>query len=158
MTGLHGRLDTERLDTERPDNVRLDNVRPDPVRPDVTDSSVGQLISEVTSDLSKLMRQELELAKAEVRQEATKSGKALGMLGGAGFAGYMVALFVSIALWWALANVMDEGWAALIVAALWAVIGAVLATVGRKRLRAVNPKPERTIQTLKEVPDALKGR
>jgi hypothetical protein len=163
MTGIHGRLDTERLDTERPDterpdNVRLDNVRPDPVRPDVTDSSVGQLISEVTSDLSKLMRQELELAKAEVKQEATKSGKALGMLGGAGFAGYMVALFVSIALWWALANVMDEGWAALIVAALWAVIGAVLATVGRKRLRAVNPKPERTIQTLKEVPDALKGR
>ena len=163
MTGIHGRLDTERLDTERPDterpdNVRLDNVRPDPVRPDVTDSSVGQLISEVTSDLSKLMRQELELAKAEVRQEATQSGKALGMLGGAGFAGYMVALFVSIALWWALANVMDEGWAALIVAALWAVIGAVLATVGRKRLRAVNPKPERTIQTLKEVPDALKGR
>ena len=163
MTGLHGRLDTERLDavrpdTERPDNVRLDNNRPDPVRPDVSDSSVGQLISEVTSDLSKLMRQELELAKAEVRHEATKSGKALGMLGGAGFAGYMVALFVSIALWWALANVMDEGWAALIVAALWAVIGAVLATVGRKRLRAVNPKPERTIQTLKEVPDALKGR
>ena len=168
MTGIHGRLDTERLDTERPDterpdNVRLDNVRPDPVRPDpvrpdVTDSSVGQLISEVTSDLSKLMRQELELAKAEVKHEATKSGKAIGMLGGAGFAGYMVALFVSIALWWALANVMDEGWAALIVAALWAVIGAVLATVGRKRLRAVNPKPERTIQTLKEVPDALKGR
>ena len=70
-------------------------MRPDPVRPDVTDSSVGQLISEVTSDLSKLMRQELELAKAEVKHEATKSGKALGMLGGAGFAGYMVALFLS---------------------------------------------------------------
>ena len=162
MTGLHGHLDTERVDNVRPDTERLDTVRPDTVRPDVrpdvTDSSVGQLISEVTSDLSKLMRQELELAKAEVKHEATKSGKALGMLGGAGFAGYMVALFVSIALWWALANVMDEGWAALIVAVLWAVIGAVLATVGRKRLRAVNPKPERTIQTLKEVPDALKGR
>jgi hypothetical protein len=127
-------------------------------RPDVTDSSVGQLIGEVTSDLSTLLRQELELAKAEVKQEATKSGKAVGLLGGAGFAGYMVALFLSIALWWGLANVMDEGWAALIVAALWAVIAAVLASVGRKRLRAVNPKPERTIQTIKEVPDALKGR
>ena len=127
-------------------------------RPDVTDSSVGQLIGEVTSDLSTLLRQELELAKAEVKQEATKSGKAVGLLGGAGFAGYMVALFLSIALWWGLANVMDEGWAALIVAALWAVIAAVLASVGRKRLRTVNPKPERTIQTLKEVPDALKGR
>jgi hypothetical protein len=127
-------------------------------RPTVSDSSVGELIHEVTSDLSKLMRQELELAKAEVKAEATKSGKAVGMLGGAGFAGYMVLLFGSIALWWALANVMDEAWAALLVAVLWAVIGAVLAVVGRKRLSAVNPKPDRTIQTLKEVPDALKGR
>ena len=127
-------------------------------RTDVSDSSVGQLIGEVTNDLSKLLRQELELAKAEVKHEATKSGKAAGLLGGAGFAAYMVALFLSIALWWALANVMDEGWAALIVAALWAVIGAVMAVTGRKKLRSVNPKPERTVQTLKEVPDALKGR
>jgi hypothetical protein len=127
-------------------------------RPEVSDSSVGQLIGEVTSDLSKLLRQELELAKAEVKQEATKSGKAAGLLGGAGFAAYMVALFLSISLWWALANVLDEGWAALGVAGLWAVIGAVLASAGRKQLRAVNPKPERTIQTLQEVPEALKGR
>ena len=70
----------------------------------------------------------------------------------------MMALFLSIALWWALANGMDEGWAALIVAGLWAVVAAVLASVGRKKLRKVNPKPERTVQTLKEVPDALKGR
>jgi hypothetical protein len=140
VSGAHERFDT------------------DTVRPGVADSSVGELISEVTSDLSKLMRQELELAKAEVKHEATKSGKAVGMLGGAGFAGYMVALFCSIALWWALANVMDEGWAALIVAVLWAAIGVALAAVGRNQLRAVNPKPERTIQTLKEVPDALKGR
>jgi hypothetical protein len=127
-------------------------------RPQVADSSVGQLISEVTSDLSKLMRQELELAKAEVKAEAVKSGKAIGMLGGAGFAGYMVAFFLSVALWWGLANVMDEAWAALIVAALWAVAGALLALAGRKKLSSVNPKPERTVQTLKEVPDALKGR
>ena len=146
MTGAH-----QRFDTERPAVTETQ-------RPDVTDSSVGQLIGEVTSDLSTLLRQELELAKAEVKQEATKSGKAVGMLGAAGFAGYMVALFLSIALWWGLANVMDEGWAALIVAVLWAIIAAVLASVGRKRLREVNPKPERTIQTIKEVPDALKGR
>ena len=154
MSGAHQRFDTERpavTGTERPPVT-------DTQRPDVTESSVGELIGEVTSDLSKLVRQELELAKAEVKQEATKSGKAVGMLGGAGFAGYMMALFLSIALWWGLANVMDEGWAALIVAALWAVIAAVLASVGRKRLRAVNPKPERTIETIKEVPDALKGR
>ena len=125
---------------------------------DLSQRSVGSLISEVTNDLSTLMRQELDLAKAEMKEEATKTGKAAGMMGGAGFAGYMVAVFLSLALWAALANGMDEGWAALIVAALWAVAGAVLFVSGRKKLREVHPKPERTVDTLKEVPDALKGR
>jgi hypothetical protein len=126
-------------------------------RPEVSGRSVGDLIGEVSGDLSTLMRQELALAKAEVRQEAITAGKAAGMLGAAGFAGYMVVLFVSITVWWALANVMDEAWAALIVTVLWAVVGAVLFAVGKARLKRVHPKPERTVQTLKEVPDALKG-
>ena len=53
---------------------------------------------------------------------------------------------------------MNEAWAALIVALVWAVIGAVLYARGRAQLRAVHPKPEQTVDTLKEVPDALKGR
>jgi hypothetical protein len=126
--------------------------------PDVADSSVGELVSEVLSDLSTLMRQELQLAKAEVKQEASKTGKAVGMLGAAGFAGYMVLLFLSIAAWWGLANVMDEGLAALIVAVVWAIIGAVLYVNGRKQMKTVHPKPERTAATLKDVPDALRGR
>jgi len=127
-------------------------------RPEVSGRSVGDLISEVTADLTTLMRQELELAKVEIKQEATTAGKAAGMLGAAGFAGYMTLLFLSIALWWALANAMDEGWAALIVAVIWGIAAAVLAVVGKKRMASVNPKPERTVQTLKEVPDALNGR
>jgi apolipoprotein N-acyltransferase len=79
------------------------------------------------------------------------------MLGAAGFAGYMVLLFASIAAWWGLAEVMAAGWAALIVAAVWAVVGAVLFLQGRKRMSEVNPKPERTVETVSEVPDALKG-
>lgn len=125
---------------------------------DVSKQSVGSLISEVTNDLSTLMRQEMDLAKAEIKEEVTKTGKAAGMLGGAGFAGYMLALFLSIAAWWGLANVMDEAFAALIVAAVWGVIAAVLFVSGRSKMREVNPKPERTVSTLKEVPDALKGR
>jgi hypothetical protein len=123
---------------------------------DPTSASVGDLVSGVLSDLSTLMRQELELAKAEVKQEASKTGKAAGMLGAAGFAGYMVVLFLSIALWWALASVMPHGWAALIVAVLWAIVGAVLYSTGRKQMRTIHPKPERTVQTLQEVPGALK--
>jgi hypothetical protein len=124
---------------------------------DVGGTSVGDLVGQVAQDLSTLMRQELELAKAEVKQEMTKTAKAAGMLGGAAFAGYMVLLFGSIALWWGLANVMDQGWAALIVTGIWAVIGAVLFASGRDRMRQVNPKPERTVETVKELPDALKG-
>jgi hypothetical protein len=111
----------------------------------------------VSRDFSTLMRQELELAKAEIKTEVTKAGKGAGMLGGAGFAGYMVLLFLSFALWWGLENVMDAGWAALIVAAVWAVIGAVLYVTGRGELRSVNPKPERTVETVSQVPSALKG-
>lgn len=123
----------------------------------ITDASVGELIGHVTEDLSVLMRQELHLAKAEIKQEMTKGGKAAGMYGGAGFSGYMVLLFGSIALWWGLANVMDQGWAALIVAAIWAVIGTALYVAGRGRMREVHPKPERTVDTVKELPDTLKG-
>lgn len=127
-------------------------------RPDVGSASVGQLITDVSRDLSTLMRQELELAKAELKAEVGKTGKAAGMLGGAGFAGYMVLLFLSFALWWGLANVIDQGWAALIVALVWAAIGGVLFVTGRSTLRTVKPKPERTVATVKQVPDALKGK
>jgi hypothetical protein len=119
-------------------------------QPHTEDSSVGELLSVVTSDVQTLFRQELELAKAEVKQEATKAGKAAGMYGGAGFAGYMVLLFLSLAAVLGLANVMDGGWAALIVTAVWAVIAAVLYQRGRTRMRTVAPKPDRTVETMKE--------
>ncbi len=133
-------------------------------RPDVEGTSVGQLIGEVTKDLSTLMRQELELAKVEVKAEAKKAGQGAGMFGAAGFAGYMVLLFLSIALWWALSHLVGHSWSALIVAVLWGIVAAVLYSMGRKqlkqidftRLKQVNPKPERTVETLQQVPGALK--
>jgi hypothetical protein len=124
---------------------------------DVGNASVGELLGEVTRDLSTLMRQELALAKAEVREEAVKAARAGGMLGAAGFAGYMVLLFASIAAWQGLAEVMASGWAALIVTVVWAAAGAALFVLGRQRMREVNPKPERTVETVSEVPGTLKG-
>jgi nitrate/nitrite transporter NarK len=121
------------------------------------ETSIGQLISDISDDLSRLFRQEVELAKAEVRQEATKAGKAAGMLGGAGFAGYMVALLLTFAVVFGLGNVMDLGWAALIVAIVWAVVGGVLYASGRRRLRTVSPVPRQTVETLKEDAQWLKN-
>ncbi|HZB48102.1 MAG TPA: phage holin family protein [Mycobacteriales bacterium] len=118
--------------------------------PDVEGRSVGELLSEVTGDLSKLMRQEVALAKVELKEEATKAGKAGGLLGGAGAVGYLVLVFVSLALMFALDEVMPMGWAALITAAVLGIIAAILFVVGRNRLKQVNPKPEQTVETLKE--------
>ncbi|TDO48004.1 putative superfamily III holin-X [Kribbella sp. VKM Ac-2527] len=122
------------------------------------DESVGELVSQLTTDLGQLTRQELALAKAELQTEAKKAGKGAGMLGGAAFAGWMVALFLSLTVMWALDEAMDRIWAALIVAAVWAVVAAVLAMTGRKELREVNPKPDQTVESLKEDAKWMKTR
>ncbi len=117
---------------------------------DPSSVSVGQVIGEVTADLSKLMRQELDLAKAEMKVEAQKAGKGAGMLGAAGFAGYMLIVFASLALMFALDSFLHPGIAALIVALIWGVVAAVTFSMGRKQLKQVKPKPEQTMESLKE--------
>ena len=124
---------------------------------DVGEVSLGELVGDVTRDLSTLMRQEFALARAELKEEASKTAKGAGAFGGAGFAGYMAVLFLSIALWWALSHLVGHSWSALIVAVVWGIVAAVLAAVGRRKFREVNPTPERTVDTLKTIPDALKG-
>ena len=94
--------------------------------------SLGQIVSDVSNDLTTLMRQEIELAKVELKQEVAKAGTGAGMLGGAGFAGYFVLLFLSVALVFLLDNWLPIEVAALITALVWAVVAAVLAAVGRK--------------------------
>lgn len=123
---------------------------------DRSTASVGELFADVSKDITVLLRQEVELAKAEVRQSVSRAGKGAGMLGGAGFAGYLAVLFVSLAAWWALGNATGRGWSGLIVAAVWALVAAVLAAVGRKNLAAVQGVP-RTVDSVKKIPDAVKG-
>ena len=118
--------------------------------------SVGELFSEVAGDLSTLLHQEVELAKAELRQSATRAGKGAGLLAGAGFGGYMVLLFASIAAWWGIGDAIGHGWSALIVAAIWLIVAAVLGLRGRREIRAVPGVPQ-TAQTVKKIPDAVRG-
>jgi hypothetical protein len=114
-------------------------------------ASLGELLGEVTRDLSTLMRQELELAKAELKESAAASAKGAGMLGAAGYAASMVLLFLSLALWAALAILVGWGWSGLIVAAIWAVIAAIMFAVGRAQLKQVKGMPQ-TVETLQEIP------
>ncbi|MGX1163147.1 putative superfamily III holin-X [Arthrobacter sp. SLBN-100] len=118
-------------------------------------ASLGELLGDVTRDLSTLMRQEVELAKAELKQSATKAGKGGGMLAGAGVAGHLVLVFLSLALMFALDALMPLGWAAVIVAVIWAIIAAILASIGRKELKQIQGMPQ-TGETLSEIPPTLK--
>lgn len=117
---------------------------------------IGQLLGDLSRDVSTLLSQEVELAKAELRQEAKVAGKAGGMFAGVAIAGALTILFLSYAAWWGLANVMDQGWAALIVAAIWAVIGLVLFGRARKQMRTVRVLPQ-TQQTVREIPQSVRG-
>jgi Putative Actinobacterial Holin-X, holin superfamily III len=118
--------------------------------PDIEGRSVGDLVGQIADDLSRLVRKEIDLAKVEARQEVTKLGKGAGMLAGAGIAGHLVLLFVSVALMLVLGRALDLDLAALIVAAIWVIVAAVLATMGRRQITLFDPKLEQTTQTLKE--------
>jgi hypothetical protein len=132
--------------------------RLDPALPPQPDSraSVGELFSDVAADLSTLIRQEMELAKAELRQSATRAGKGAGMLAGAGISGHMVLLFASVAAWWGIGDTTGHGWSALIVAAIWLIVAAILGLMGRREISAVPGVPQ-TAQTMKKIPDAIRG-
>lgn len=110
---------------------------------------LGELIGDITSNLSRLFRQEVELAKAEMRQEGKKAAAAAGMLAAAAVAGVLTLVLVSFALVYLLAEVMHIALAALLVGVVWAIAGAVLMAAGRRRMRTVTPLPK-TTETMKE--------
>lgn len=121
---------------------------------DVSDASVGDLVNDLTTDLSRLVHQELELARAEIKADAGRAGRSAGLFGAAGVAGWLALLFASLAAVFGLAEVMEAGWAALLVAGVWAVIAAVMYLVGRSSLEDITG-PRKTVKTLKEAKEEL---
>ncbi|WP_320778457.1 phage holin family protein [Streptomyces sp. CRN 30] len=114
------------------------------------EASIGDLIGDISSDLTRLVRNEVELAKAEVKEEGRKAGKVAGLYGGAGYAAGLALLLASFAAVYGLRHLVDQAWAALILAVVWAVTGAVLYAAGRRHLRSVQLTPERSLESLKE--------
>ena len=113
------------------------------------DKSLGDLFGDLTSDLSRLFRQEVELAKTEARQEIKHAGKASAMFAGAGLGGWMALLFLSLGLAWLLDQALNTALAFAIVGVLWALIALVLGASGKKQLANVEPLPA-TVHSLKE--------
>ena len=118
--------------------------------PERDERSLGELFGELNREFSHLVRQEVQLAKTELREEATKAGKAAGMLGGAGVAAVFGLLLLSFAAAWGLAEVMPVGFAFLIVGAVYVLVAVILFMRGRAQMKQVSPVPEQTMETLKE--------
>lgn len=126
--------------------------------------SIGQLVTDVSTDLSQIMRGEIELAKAEIKQDVQHAGKGAGMFGGAAVLGLygLGLLFLGLA---AVLAIWLPVWASLlIVAAVLFAVAAVLALIGKKQVSQVKGKPEKaidhaqkTVETLKQAPATLKG-
>jgi hypothetical protein len=112
--------------------------------------SVGQLVSDVAAGVSSLVKAEIALAKAELRQEAQKAVAGVAGLAVAAAAGLMIVPLLSLAAVYALSEVMAGYWAALIVAGGWALIAGLAGLFGALRLRRVKPVPTQAIEAVKE--------
>jgi uncharacterized membrane protein YqjE len=115
------------------------------------DASAGELFKQLSEQTSTLVRQEVDLAKAELSEKGQKVGVGAGMFGGAGILGYTGLLAVTAAIVLALNEVMDAWLAALIVGAVYLAAAGVMALLGRDRIREATPvAPEQTIETVRE--------
>jgi uncharacterized membrane protein YqjE len=118
---------------------------------DARERGVGELVKDLAGQTSTLVRQEIQLAQAELTTKGKLAGRGAGMLAGAAVAGLLALIALTAVLIAALDTAMPLWLAALIVTLLWAAIAGVLAARGRKELQhATPPVPEQTVETVKE--------
>jgi uncharacterized membrane protein YqjE len=112
---------------------------------------MGELFKQLSSDLSMLIRQELQLAQVEMTEKGKKAGLGLGMFGGAGLVGLLASLTLTTCVVASLSTQMKVWIAALIVTVVYAAIAGVLALQGKHRVaEATPPVPEQTVESVKE--------
>jgi hypothetical protein len=118
---------------------------------DLRERPIGELLKQLSEETTRLVHQELELAKAELTQKGRQAGLGAGLFGAAGAIGLLAAAALTTCFILALDAVMPAWLAALIVAVVYAGVAAVLALRGRDRVKqAVPPVPEQTIESVKE--------
>ena len=126
---------------------------PDGVAAPATDArerGIGELVKDLASQTSTLVRQEIQLAQAEVTQKGKVAGKGAGLLAGAAVFGLLALGALTAGLIALLDKAMATWVAALIVMALWAIVALVLAKAGQKALQQATPPVPQTVETVKE--------
>ena len=118
---------------------------------DLRDRPVGDLLKQLSEETTTLVKQEIDLAKAEMSEKGKQAGMGVGMFGGAGVSGLLALVFLSLAAVAALDKGMPTWLAALIVGVVWTAAAGVLALTGKNRVQqATPPAPEQAIESSKE--------
>jgi uncharacterized membrane protein YqjE len=121
------------------------------------DRSAGDVLKDIVANLQEIIRSEVRLARVEIREETGKMVKAGGMLAAGAVIGLYALFFIFLAVVYTLTTYVSPAAAAAIVGVALAVVAAVLVSTGRGRLKDVSPKPEKTIDSVKENIEWLKG-
>ena len=125
---------------------------------ELRDHSTGDLVKQLSSQVSALVRQEVELAKVEMADKGKKAGVGLGMFGGAGVAALLGLGSLTAFLILVLDQAIPAWAAALVVTVIWGAVAGVLALQGREKVIEVGaPIPEQTAESVKEDVEWLKG-
>ena len=117
---------------------------------DPRERPIGELVKDLSSQTSTLVRKEIELARAELQQQGKVAGKGVGMLVGGAVFGLLALIALTAMLIAVLDTAMDTWLAALIVTVLWVIFAAVLAKAGQSALKRVTPPAPQTVETVKE--------
>jgi uncharacterized membrane protein YqjE len=112
--------------------------------------SIADVLQDIVANVQTIIRAEIRLAKSEVKEEITKARLAAGILAGGAVAALFTIWLLLLTVFFALSTVMPFWAAALVLLIVMAIVTAILLTAGRKRLKIVNTKPEKTIETMKE--------
>jgi hypothetical protein len=113
--------------------------------------SLGDLFSDLSRETTTLVRQEVQLAKAELTQSATEAARGIGMLVAGGAVAYAGLLFLLLAIVFGLIEAGWDAWvSALVVGLVVVAIGAILVLRAREALKPANLAPQKTVETLKE--------
>jgi F0F1-type ATP synthase assembly protein I len=125
--------------------------RGQPVGSDLREEPIGELLKRLSNETTTLVKQELDLAKAEMTQKGKEAGKGVGELGAGAVVGLLALGAFTTFLIALIQTIVNHTWlAALIVTLIYGAVAAVLALTGKKTLQETSPKPEQTIETLKE--------
>ena len=124
---------------------------------DVPERTLGQLVADATHDVSSIMRSEIALAKAEIGADAKKAAVGAGMFAAAGLFAFLALILLLVAAAYGLVAAGLAPWLSfLIVAGVLLAFGAILAVIGKGRIRKVKGKPERAIKNAQETIAALR--